>query len=165
MYLRDHSQLSQSSNRFENNWTNFDEFLDDEFNSLLDKDIDYAQSPNVFPVFLAGYQSVDGRQGARQPVFRRAAARVGDRSRAINALFPQPQAGRGMQSRGLWVQGGLSDVRRYVHQLFPRRQINISSPEKHGEGRTHVHVTIPRQGRSEHIFYGTPPRPDQNFFD
>jgi hypothetical protein len=146
-----------------------DELAEEEYdagNDLLDEDFDYAQSPNVFPVFLSGYRTVPGQQG-RQPMFRRTRRRVGKRGAAISALFPQPQplAGRGMQSRGLWVQGGLNDVRRYIQQLFPGQQVEISDPEAHGDGRSHVHVTAPGRGRSEHIFYGPPPRPDQNFFD
>ena len=133
---------------------------------LFSQESDYAQAPNVFPVVLAGYRTVPGQQG-RQPMFRRTRGRVGRGQRAVSALFPRPPAtaGRGMQSRGLWVQGGLSDVRRYVQQLFPGQPIEISDPEAHGGGQSHVHVTAPGRGRSEHIFYGPPPRPDQNFFD
>jgi hypothetical protein len=131
-----------------------------------DEEYDYAQPANVFLVFLTGYQAIPGQQG-RQPVFRRTQHRIGARGRAVSALFPQRQiaGGRGMQSRGLWVQGGLSDVRRYLQQLFPGQQLSISTPEAHGAGRSHVHVTMPGRGRSEHIFYGSPPRPDQTFFD
>lgn len=154
----------------------YDRFLDDIFDEMAEEsdagydlfaeDSDYAQPPNVFPVILAGSQAVPGRQG-RQPIFRRTRGRIGQRGRAIRSLFPQPQAarGRGMQSRGLWVQGGLSDVRRYIQQLFPGQRIGVSDPEAHEGGQAHVHVTVPGRGRSEHIFYGPPPRPDQNFFD
>lgn len=132
---------------------------------LLDEDIDYAQRPNVYPVILRGYRTVPGQAG-RQPVFRRTRRRVGPRRAALRALFPaQPGTGRGVQSRGLWVQGGLSQVRQYIQQLYPGQQVAISDPEAHEGGRSHVHVTLPGRGRSEHIFYGTPPAPGQDFFD
>ena len=154
----------------------YEQFIDDFFDELAeaydaDYDLwgendDYAQPPNVFPVLLAGYRAVPGQQG-RQPVFRRTRGGIGPGRRAVSALFPQAQAAgrRGMQSRGVWVQGGLSDVRRYIQQLFPGQRLDISPPEAHGSGRSHVHVTVPGRGRSEHIFYGPPPRPGQNFFD
>lgn len=132
---------------------------------MLDEDVDYAQRPNVYPVILRGYRTVPGQAGG-QPVFRRTRRRVGPRSAALRALFPaQPEPGRGVQSRGLWVRGGLSRVRQYLQQLFPGQQVAISDPEAHGGGRSHVHVTLPGRGRSEHIFYGTPPAPRQDFFD
>jgi hypothetical protein len=154
----------------------YDRYLDEVFDELaeefdagydlLGEESDYAQPPNVFPVFLSGYRTVPGEEG-RRPMFRRTQGRIGPRRRAINALFPPAQAAgrRGMQSRGIWVQGGLSDVRRYTQQLFPGQQLDISNPEAHSGGQSHVHVTLPGRGRSEHIFYGPPPRANQNFFD
>lgn len=147
-----------------------DEVLDELTNGydagydLLDKGFDYAKKHKVFEVTSRRSLPVPRQQG-RRLVFRRDQHPVVGPREAIKALFPPP--GRGVVE-GLWVQSGkrgLEQVRNYVRQLFPNQQITISDPEAHRNGQSHVHITVPRRGRSKHIFYGHPPRPDQDFFD
>jgi hypothetical protein len=72
------------------------------------------------------------------------------------ALFPTGRSPTG----GVWVQGGRGALRQFLQQYRLR---NVTPPQRHDGGRTHVHATASGGGRSQHIFYGRLPTGD--FFD
>lgn len=90
-----------------------------------------------------------------QPRFRLGPL-MGGRHAVMQALFP---AGRSA-TVGVWVHGGPGALRQFLSRYGLRQ---VTPPQRHGGGRTHVHATAPGRGRSQHIFYGTLPSGD--FFD
>jgi hypothetical protein len=110
----------------------------DEFGEYFDLQ-EAARAPRVYRVITAG-RTPQGR-----PRFRLGGLIRGARA-VRQALFPA-----GGPSAGVWVAGGPQAAREFARQ---NRLRNVTPPERHGGGRTHVHASAPGGGRSEHIFYG-----------
>ena len=71
-------------------------------------------------------------------------------------LPPPSQRGGGIFLAGANAQ----QARQYAQAIAAARGGTVRGPEVHGGGRPHFHIVFPRdqRQRSNHIFYGAPPR-------
>jgi hypothetical protein len=100
------------------------------------------------------------RTGPRIPGTRRRALRVGPR---MPVRVERPQQLWGTDA-GVFLAGATPEAaRQWAARHAARIGGTVTPVETHGRGRPHIHVVMPGNIRSGHIFFGAAPAGD--FFD